>query len=474
MKIALPLYACALAMIVATAANAAPAPSASPSPAATPSMTYGTAPPAPPFSSMSPHPGASSAPQSLSLTDAENIALAQSPLITIARAQLDAAGGATGLAHSGGYPNISVSADSTRTKASSGLSQGTGATPAPSVGQLTSNSANANVRQLIFDGGRLRSQIVSATLNEDAARYTLARTVQSLFFTIAQDYYAALQARHALIAANDQLNLASVQYNLVNAQFKAGIASKADVLTALFPVAQARLKVAQQRNGEQLALTTLLNTMGLPATPTVNLIDDTSTAGGPILSTDQAMAVASVTRPDLLAAEASAKSADAAVNAAALARFPQLSATASDGVSGTAPGFGRNGNSYSYGLGLTFPLFDGGAIHAQTVSARAQADIAHANLKTAVLGVGLSVQQAILNLETASESVTAANAELANARTVLDVTNAQYKSGVTTLPLLLNAQVGLTTAESDQITALYNFKVAQAALQLAEGTISKP
>lgn len=411
-------------------------------------------------------------PLSLGLLDVENIALAQSPLLAIARAQLDAAGGATGLAHSGGLPNISVSADSTRTKASTG-SQGSGATPAPSIGQLTSNSANVNVRQLIFDGGRLRSQIVSATLNEDAARYSLARTVQTLFFTLAQDYYASLQARHALSAANDQLNLALVQYNLVNAQYKAGLASKADVLTALFPVAQARLKVAQQRNGEQLALTTLLNTMGLPSAPTVNLLDDTSTAIGPLMTPDQAMAVASITRPDLLAAEASAKSADAAVNAAALARFPQLSATASDGASGTAPGFGRNGNNYSYGLGLTFPLYDGGAIHAQTVSARAQADIAHANLKTAVLGVGLSVQQAILNLATASESVTAADAELANARTVLDVTNAQYKSGVTTLPLLLNAQVGLTTAESDQITATYNFKVAQAALQLAEGTISK-
>jgi outer membrane protein len=471
MKIALPLYACALAMITATAAQAAPAASPSPTPAAKPSMTYGTAPPAPP-SSVPPHPGATAMPLSLGLLDVENIALAQSPLLAIARAQLDAAGGATGLAHSGGLPNISVSADSTRTKASTG-SQGTGATPAPSIGQLTSNSANVNVRQLIFDGGRLRSQIVSATLNEDAARYTLARTVQTLFFTLAQDYYAALQARHALTAANDQLSLALVQYNLVDAQFKAGLASKADVLTALFPVAQAKLKVAQQRNGEQLALTTLLNTMGLPSAPSVNLLDDTSTTIGSLLSPDQALAVASVTRPDLLAAEASAKAADAAVNAAALARFPQLSATASDGASGTAPGFGRNGNSYSYGLGLTFPLYDGGAIHAQTVSARAQADIAHANLKTAVLGVGLSVQQAILNLATASESVTAANAELANARTVLDVTNAQYKSGVTTLPLLLNAQVGLTTAESDQITATYNFKVAQAALQLAEGTISK-
>jgi outer membrane protein TolC len=176
-----------------------------------------------------------------------------------------------------------------------------------------------------------------------------------------------------------------------------------------------------------------------------------------------------------LAAQASAKSADLAVRAAGLARFPLLSATATDGISGIAPNVGgRNGNNSSYGIGLTFPLYDGGVIHSQTVQAQAQATISSANLKTAELGVSLSVQQAFLNLETASASVVAANAELANARTVLDVTNAQYKSGVTTLPLLLNAQVGLTTAQTDQITALYTFKVAQQALLLAEGTIGKP
>jgi outer membrane protein len=458
MNLSLAIAAASAVVIVGAARAEAASPTPSPSPV--PVMQQ----PAP-TSPLAGRPGA----VTLTLVDAENVALAQSPLLAIARAQLVSAGAAKGLAQSGELPNIGVSADSTRSKAGGSTSQGQGNTS----GQLTSNSASVNVRQLIFDGGRIWSEVSSARYSEDAARYTLQRTVQTVFFSIGQDYFAALQARHALIAANDAFRLAQVQEQLVNAQYRAGLAAKADVLTAQFPMAQAALKVAQTQYGEQLALATLLNAMGLPATQSVQLVDDASTSGVAPATVDQVLAVASISRPDLLAAQASSKSADLAVRAASLARFPLISATASDGASGTAPnlGGGRNGNSYSYGIGLTFPLYDGGAIHAQTVQAQAQASIATANLKTAELGVSLSVQQAFLNLETARASVTAANAELANARTVLDVTNAQYKSGVTTLPLLLNAQVGLTTAQTDQITALYTFKVAQQALLLAEGTI---
>ena len=427
-----------------------------------------------PYSTSMPNPSASPGAQMLTLVQAENIALAQSPQLAIARAQLDSAGAAKGLAQSGELPNISASANSTRSKAGNQTTQQGQNQGGNSSGQITQNSANVNLRQLIFDGGRIASEIGSARYGEDAARYSLDRTVQTVFFAIGQDYFAALQARHALIAANQSLSLARVQEQLVNAQYRAGLAAKADVLTAQFPMAQAQLKVAQTQYGEQLALSTLLNAMGLPATQNVQLVDDTSTTGEGPATVEQMLALASVSRPDLLAAQASAKAADLSVRAASLARFPLISATASDGDSGLAPNVGgRNGNSYSYGVGLTFPLYDGGAIHAQTVQAQAQASIAAANLKTAELGVSLSVQQAFLNLETARASVTAADAELANARTVLDVTNAQYKSGVTTLPLLLNAQTGLTTAQTDQITALYTFKVAQQALLLAEGTIGK-
>jgi outer membrane protein len=471
MKLGLAIGAAAALLFsdVAHASAAQPSPSPSPHPA-----MQAAAPPGP-VATATPAASASPGVQTLTLPDAERIALAQSPQLAIARAELVSAGASKSLAVSGELPSIAVSANSTRS--GSGASQFNGQTGNGQTGsgQLTSNNANVNIRQLIFDGGRVWDQVRSARFNEDAAQYTLVRTVQTVFFAIGQDYFAALQARHALIAANDALRLARVQEELVNAQFKAGLAAKADVLTAQFPMAQAQLKVAQTQYGEQLALATLLNAMGLPATQSVQLADDTSNSGVGPESVAQLLAVATISRPDLLAAQASNSSADLAVRAAALARFPVLSATASDGVSGIAPNVGaRNGNSSSYGLGLTFPLYDGGVIHAQTVQAQAQASIAAANLKTAELGVSLSVQQAYLNLETASASLTAANAELANAQTVLSVTNAQYKSGVTTLPLLLNAQVGLTTAETDQLTALYSYKTAQQALLLAEGTIGKP
>jgi outer membrane protein TolC len=66
-----------------------------------------------------------------------------------------------------------------------------------------------------------------------------------------------------------------------------------------------------------------------------------------------------------------------------------------------------------------------------------------------------------VNLVGARSQLDEAQAEYTNAALVLNETQAQYKYGVTTLPLLLNAQVGLTTALSDQVTAVYNLREAE-------------
>ena len=48
-------------------------------------------------------------------------------------------------------------------------------------------------------------------------------------------------------------------------------------------------------------------------------------------------------------------------------------------------------------------------------------------------------------------------------------TEAQYRAGVTTLPLLLNAQVGITQALTDEVNAAYAVRQAEQALLYAEG-----
>jgi outer membrane protein len=437
---------------MARAAFGAPAP-ATPSPMPTPATI----------------PAGSSGPVALTLTQAEDIALASSPALAFARAQYAQAAAGIGSARSGALPNLAITGSTSRSKSSNvnGNSQsgtGNGTSGGPTF--FTSTSASLGLRQLIVDGGRIRAATQAARFSTDAARLNLERQIQTVQFNVAQSYYLALQARHQLITAQDTLNLAQVQEKLVNAQYKAGVVSNADVLTAQLPVAQAQLAVAQAQNGEQTQLALLLDTMGLPAQTSVSIADE-GAGSIPVPGLLSLLDTAQKQRPDLLAAQASFDAANASVRAARLGLFPTVSGTGSDGTA-------RNvGNSYSLGFNLSFPLFDGGLTRAQTASAQAAADQAAANLKTAQLLVSLNVQQAYLGILTAQAGLNAAQVEYSQARTVLDVTNAQYKSGVTTLPLLLNAQVGLSKAESDRVNALYSYKTAWQQLLLAEGVIGQ-
>jgi outer membrane protein len=186
------------------------------------------------------------------------------------------------------------------------------------------------------------------------------------------------------------------------------------------------------------------------------------------------MTIAMTMRPDLLAAQATLNSAQESVRAARLQRFPTIVGTADDGPVSISQSGGTYANSRSVGVSLSVPIFDGGVIRAQTESALAQAASAEANYDAAALAVSQTVEQAVLGLSTAQSGLAAATVELSQAHTVIDVTNAQYKAGVTTLPLLLNAQVGLTKAETDYVVAVYTYKTAQQALRFAEGTNGTP
>ncbi|HEY0614535.1 MAG TPA: TolC family protein, partial [Candidatus Elarobacter sp.] len=101
--------------------------------------------------------------------------------------------------------------------------------------------------------------------------------------------------------------------------------------------------------------------------------------------------------------------------------------------------------------------------------AQGQLDRGVAQLALAQQGVTLNVRQALVNLVAAYAALDQTNAELSKAQQVLQSTQAQYRAGVTTLPLLLNAQVGLTQALTDEVTAVYTVRQAEQALLFAEG-----
>jgi outer membrane protein TolC len=64
--------------------------------------------------------------------------------------------------------------------------------------------------------------------------------------------------------------------------------------------------------------------------------------------------------------------------------------------------------------------------------------------------------------------------ELRTAQEVLVDTQVQYRAGITNLALLLNAQSGLTQAETDRLTAVYALRQAEESYLFALGDLRLP
>ncbi|MBC5828626.1 MAG: TolC family protein [Candidatus Eremiobacteraeota bacterium] len=464
-----------VALLLACARGASAQGTPSPNPTSMPYPAYGT--PAPGVSEGAPVAGV---PQRVTLAQAIAIAAARSPVLASARADEALARAGVFLARTGALPGLSLNAGTTRfgggSSAANGSGTGSGVVGGASTGgSFISNTGNVGLRQLIFDGGRIATQIRAASLGEVASAQTYQRQLQTISFNVANAYYTALAAEGATGVAVALVRQNQVGENLVRAQVRAGTTARADIATAELPTAQARVAVVRAQGTELSAIAALANAMGIDANANVRPVDDTSvirTAGlsqTPLLTYDQAVSRALSLRPDYVSAQRTLEAARASLRAARLGRSPLVSGNASLGVSSTDPNGTRFRGSNQIGATFSLPVFDQGITAAQTQQAQAQIDRAVAGLETTRLGIQLNVKQALVNLISAQAALDQVRAELAKARQVLSSTQAQFRAGVTTLPLLLNAQVGLTQAANDQLAAVYGLRQAEQGFLFALG-----
>jgi outer membrane protein len=409
----------------------------------------------------------------VTLDQAIAIGFAQSPLLAQARASVEIASAPVLLAKSGLLPNVSGTVSTTHTDRQAGSSTNGQVTLG---NQITSNSLQVALKQLIFDGGKLAAQLRSAKANQTASLALYKRQLQTVAFNVANAYYAALAAQRQTAVAVDTVALNQTNENLVSAQLQAGTASRVDLATAQLPTAQARVAVVRAQGAELSAQAAFVNAMGIDANAYVLPQDDGNVLSGaafnptvPIPTYDAAISRALLLRPDYYAGVQNVEGFKASLRAAKLGLFPNLSGSAATGTSSTDPGGGAFRNASSVGVTLTIPLYDQGITAAQAAQVQGQLDQATAVLTQTKLGIQLNVKQTLVALISARSVFDQTQAELAKAQEVLSATQAQYRAGVTTLPLLLNAQVGITQALTDQVAALYALRQAEAAFLFAEG-----
>ncbi len=306
--------------------------------------------------------------------------------------------------------------------------------------------------------------------------------VQSLKDAAKEDFFATQENRNAveisliasvadawlnLAADRDALNLAQQTYaadkdayDIAEGRARIGVLSDLDLNQALTLMEQARANAAAAAttvDEDKAALTLLTGTPALSddMLPT-GLQDGQVAAALPVgLPSDVLLQ-----RPDILAAEHNLKAANANIGAARAAFFPSISLTGQTGTASSDLGslFDSGSGSWSYGLHLDVPIFEGGANINGLRSAKAGRDIAVAQYEGAIQQAFSDVSQALAVRARIDERLDAQSNATTAAQTTLKLSQARYDAGTDSYLTLLDAQRTLFSSQ----TALINLQALKA------------
>jgi multidrug efflux system outer membrane protein len=384
-------------------------------------------------------------------------ALANNRDMRVAVANIEAARAQYRVQRSALFPTVDASTGATYGRdyvgATPGLSSGAGAsTPYETSHEFTTSVGFTAYEIDLF--GRIRS-LAHGALEQYLATEEARRTERiSLIAEVATDYMTLSADMASLSQYKDDLVSSRESLEVTRGRFNAGIAAELDVTQADTLVQQARASVASATTTVATDQNALTLVVGAPVP------DDLLPDGG----TDRAMVMETLpvgldsrvllSRPDVLEAEHTLKSANAEIGAARAAFFPAISLTASGGTTSAAFAQLFKGASavWSFAPSVSIPIFDGGANQANLDYDKAERTVDIAKYEQAIQTAFREVADALARRGTMDEEVSADRALVAAAATGLTLSTARYDRGADTYLNVLIARRTLYSAQQTLIT----------------------
>lgn len=323
---------------------------------------------------------------------------------------------------------------------------------------------------LLYDFGARAASLENARQLLAAANATQDSTVQTVFLSAVQAYYQTQAAQAALDAAREAERAAQRSLAAAEARYLAGSATPADKLQAQTAWSQATLNRIAAEGTQKKSNGALANIIGLEANRSVMLAGANTEPVPAGFDRDVSALIeeAKRRRPDLIAAEAQVKAAEASADAARAAARPSISLTASTTQLNTT---GVTSRGSALGVNLSVPLFSGYSPTYRIRAAEAQVETQQARMERVRLQVALDVWNAWHNLVTASQSQQTSADLLRSAEQSERVALGRYEAGVGSILDVLNAQSALASARQQRIQSLLDWNVGRAALAQAMGSL---
>jgi NodT family efflux transporter outer membrane factor (OMF) lipoprotein len=300
--------------------------------------------------------------------------------------------------------------------------------------------------------GKNRAALQSAQAAALSTRFDQETVALTVVTSVASTYFQMLGAQDRLRVAQQNLGDAVRTLNAYQARLGAGTANALDVSQQEALVAGQRANIPALQNAiaqQRLGLGILVGAPPERVTPAGGTLDTLPLPPvSPGLPSDLLLR-----RPDIAYAEAQLVAANANIRAARAAFFPDLSLTASGGLSSTALSMltGPGTLVAQFAAALAQPIFDNGLRRGQLEQAKGRFQELAADYGKAIIQSFTDTEQALTALQYATEQERLQRDAVAVARRSSAIARSQLEAGTIDIITSLNTESTLFS-DLDQLT----------------------
>lgn len=423
----------------------------------------GQVPAAPP-----PSPTAPASQDTLTLAQATAMALQSHPQIAAAQDTAASAGQHITESRAAYYPTVDGEITGSQGLYESRLGAG-----ALSSSQLFNRfGSGLQITQLVTDFGRTKNLVAQSQYQAQAAAQNTQATTYDVVLGVNRGYFGVLMAQAYVAVANETVRTRQALTDQITALANANLKSQLDVNFAEVNLSEAKLLLIRSQDAVDQAYADLARALGQDQIVHYNLAAVAS-PGTPPTSAEPLVADAIQNRPELRNLQLQLQGAQSFEQAEADLSRPSVSLIA---VGGGLPYLDQDPRVAPYGyegaaVNVDIPIFNGHLFSARRSAAHYETQASGERLRNLRQQVERDVRAAWISASTAYQRIPVTEELIRQAQLALVLAQGRYNLGLASIVEITQAQLNLTQAQIENVSANYDYQTAYAQLQYTVGSL---
>lgn len=330
-------------------------------------------------------------------------------------------------------------------------------------------AAGATVNQLITDFGRTTNLVSSSEFHAKAEDQNALATEQDIILAVDEAFYNTLETHALLQVAQDTVTTRQTLVDQVQALTDAKLRSDLDLSFGKVDLARAKLLLLESNNNYEASLSTLSAILGYSDRQNFRPVEpEQQLSAPPLLDPAQLIQKAIEQRPEIQAMQNEVAAAEKFGRSEHDLWRPTVNAL---GVVGQAPARDDHIASWYGGVGvnINIPVFNGFLFSARAKSADLETEMKRKKLEDMENNLARDVRDSWLDTQKAYARLTVTKQLLEQANLALELAQARYKLGLSSIVEFSQAELQKTDADLQDTDAKYQYRLRQIMLAYQMG-----